>query len=49
MNVREMTNEQLAAVIRAIRITGITPSTFEQECLEEAARRLEDNDGCCET
>ena len=42
MNPRELTNEELAAAIRAIKSTGICPSRNEKEYLEEAARRLEE-------
>ena len=42
MNPRELTNEELATVIRAIKSTGICPSRDEKEYLEEAARRLEE-------
>lgn len=44
MNVKELTNEELANILRAMITTGITPSRTEIECLEEAARRLEEGD-----
>ena len=43
MNAKELSNNQLAGVLRTLKITGISPSRFEEECLEEAARRLEKN------
>ena len=42
MNAKDLTNEELAAVIRTMKITGICPSRTEEEILEEAAERLED-------
>lgn len=44
---KDLTNEQLADVIRAMKITGISPTRFEQECLDEAAERLEYLDIIC--
>ena len=41
MNTKVMTNEELAAILRAMRATGISVSGFENECLTEAAERLE--------
>ena len=39
MNPKELTNEELASIIRAMIITGITKN--EKAYLEEAAARLE--------
>ena len=47
MKARDLTNEELADVIRSIKITGIAPSPFEQECLDEAAERVEYLDIIC--
>ena len=47
MNAKDLTNEQLADVIRTIKITAISPSPFEQECLDEAAERVEYLDIIC--
>ena len=44
MNPRELSNEELANILRTIITTGISPSRTEIECLEEAARRLEEGD-----
>jgi len=44
MRAKELSNEQLATVLRTMRATGISPSPYEQECLEEAAIRLERTD-----
>ena len=44
MKVKDLTNEELAALIRALKITGICPSSAEREILEEVAERLEDMD-----
>ena len=41
MNAKELSNEELANVLRAIKITGICPSRDEEEYLEEAANRIE--------
>lgn len=52
MKIKEMTNESLAAVLRAIAVSGIkadgNATQYEQEYLQEAADRLEyieDNNG----
>ena len=41
MDVKSMTSEELADVIRTMHTTGLAPTRFEKECLEEAAERLE--------
>lgn len=41
MRAKDLSNEDLANVIRAIKVTGICPSRDEKEYLEEAAIRLE--------
>lgn len=42
MNVKDLTNEELAYMLRLIKVTGISPSRIEEECLDEAADRLEE-------
>ena len=39
--VKELLNEELATIIRSIKATGISPTEYEKECLEEAAIRIE--------
>ena len=39
---KELTDEELAMVLMAIRITGLCPSRDEKEYLAEAARRLKE-------
>ena len=41
MDVKEMSSEELANVVRTINSTGISPTRYERECLAEAADRLE--------
>ena len=41
MTTKELTNDELAIILRCMRITGIAASQFEKECLDEAADRLE--------
>ena len=41
MNPKELSNEELAAILRAMCSTGICPSQNEKEYLQEAAERLE--------
>ena len=41
MDPKELSNEDLANIIRAMRVTGICPSYQEKEYLDEAANRLE--------
>ena len=36
-----MTTEELAEIVRSINTTGISPTRFEKDCLNEAADRLE--------
>ena len=42
MKAKRMTNEDLAETLRTIKATGVCPTAFERECLDEAADRLED-------
>ena len=42
MNAKNLTNEELAAVLRVMTVTGICPSRDEKEYLLEAADRLEE-------
>lgn len=42
MNASELTNEELAEILRAMCVTGICPSRDEKEYLKEAAKRLEE-------
>lgn len=44
MKAQEVTNEELANILRAICITGICPSLEEERYLKEAADRLEKMD-----
>ena len=41
MNPKNLTNEELASILRAMRITGCSTTPFEKECLEEIADRLD--------
>lgn len=41
MNAKELTNEELAVILRCMRVTGLASSSFEKECLDEAADRME--------
>lgn len=41
MNPKELSNEDLANILRAMCVTGICPSLDEKEYLKEAAERLE--------
>lgn len=41
MVAKNLTNEELANIIRTIKIIGICPSRDEKEYLDEAANRLE--------
>lgn len=45
MRAEELTNEELANILRSMCITGICPSRDEKEYLLEAADRLEGQDG----
>lgn len=38
---RDVTDDELAAILRTIKSTGLSPSREEQMYLEEAAQRLE--------
>lgn len=40
MNPKELTNEELATIIYALKITGLAPTQFEKDCLEEAHDRI---------
>lgn len=41
MKPKELSNETLAAILRAMCSTGICPTEYEKDYLIEAARRLE--------
>jgi len=41
MDVKELTSEELADMVRTICMTGVAPTRTERECLTEAAERLE--------
>lgn len=41
MKAKELTNEELAVILRCMRVTGVARSSFEKECLDEAADRME--------
>ena len=40
MSAKDLTNEEVAAVLDTLMITGIAPTPYEKECLIEAAERL---------
>lgn len=40
MNVKELTNEEVAMYLRIIRVMGLFPDRFEKELLDEAADRI---------
>lgn len=44
MNPKDLSNEELATILRALKVTGICPSLDEKEYLEEAAGRLDKQD-----
>lgn len=39
-NVQDIPNEALATIVDGMVVTGISPTSFEKECLKEAAERL---------
>ena len=39
-NTCNLSNEELAAIVDDMTITGISPTSFEKACLKEAAERL---------
>lgn len=41
MNAKELSNDELALILRTINTTGIAPTRFEMECIEEGACRIE--------
>lgn len=41
MKAKELTNEELAVILRCMTITGAALTTFERECLDVAADRVE--------
>lgn len=41
MKAKELTNEELAIILRCMTVTGIASSVFERECLDVAADRVE--------
>ena len=41
MNPKELSNDELATIVRSMLVTGISPSAYEKSCLEEAANRIE--------
>lgn len=41
MIAKDLTSDELAGIVRTINSTGIAPTRFEKECLQEAADRLE--------
>lgn len=44
MNASKVSNEGLASILRAMAVTGVSPTSDEREYLFEAADRLEDED-----
>lgn len=41
MKAKELSNEELAIILRCMTVTGIASSVFERECLDVAADRVE--------
>lgn len=41
MNAKDLSNEELAIILRCLTVTGIAPTLFERECLDVAADRVE--------
>lgn len=41
MNPKELTNEELAIILRCMTVTGIASTVFERQCLDVAADRVE--------
>ncbi len=41
MKAKELSNEELAIILRCMTVTGIASSVFERECLDVAADRIE--------
>ena len=41
MNAKELTNEELAIILRCMTVTGIASTVFERQCLDVAADRVE--------
>lgn len=41
MKAKDLSNEELAIILRCMTVTGIASSVFERECLNVAADRVE--------
>ena len=41
MKAKDLSNEELAVILRCIRMTGVAATAFERECLDVAADRVE--------
>lgn len=41
MKAKDLSNEELAIILRCMTVTGIASSVFERECLDVAADRVE--------
>ena len=41
MNAKELSNEELAIILRCMTVTGIAATVFERQCLDVAADRVE--------
>lgn len=41
MNPKELSNEELAVILRCMTVTGIASTVFERQCLDVAADRVE--------
>ena len=41
MNAKDLSNEELAIILRCMTITGIASTVFERQCLDVAADRVE--------
>ena len=41
MKAKDLSNEELAIILRCMTVTGIASTVFERECLDVAADRVE--------
>lgn len=40
INVKDMSDNELAVIVKTMAITGLAPTRFEKECLKETSERL---------
>ena len=40
MKANELTNRELADILQTLKVTGIAPTEFEKQCLQEACYRI---------